>query len=84
MSIRASEERERFANALNKMLDDAGVKRHARASYINKTLDLGISNKACKKWLDGETFPTLDKLVLIAKHFNFSIDALNPTPNPIK
>ncbi|MEQ3658636.1 MAG: hypothetical protein ABNH21_06740 [Glaciecola sp.] len=72
-------EKTHFAAALNKQLDKANVPRRGRARFLNVRLGLGLSDKACKKWLDGETFPTLDKLFVIARYFGFSIDEIAST-----
>lgn len=42
---------------------------------------LGVSRQAVSKWEIGEGYPEIDKLLLLSKRFNISLDSLLETGN---
>lgn len=71
-----NENKKNFAARLNSLLDAKGYRVRGRATDLNKALGFGLSDKAVKKWLDGDSIPTTDKLKTIAKHLNSTVEGL--------
>jgi SOS-response transcriptional repressor LexA len=72
----SNHEKETFAYRLNRLLDLNDYRIRGRAKDFNAALGLGLSDKAVKKWLDGESKPTISKLKLIADILNTTVEHL--------
>lgn len=61
-----------FYKRLNNSCDDLGLPKRGRAKKLNVLLGGKLSDKAVKKWLDNESFPTIANLNKIAAVLNVS------------
>ncbi len=59
-----------FAEKLQKLRKERGMSQENFADVI------GVSRQAVSKWESGQSYPEIDKLVLISNLFNVSIDSL--------
>lgn len=64
MAIFMSDYTEQFAQRLNQALDKKEVPARGRSTLLAKEIGVGV--KAANKWINGETLPTVDKIVEIA------------------
>lgn len=76
--------RQQFALELARALELAGYE--ARPAVLEREFNLRyhgepVSYHAVRKWLHGETLPTVDKLQLLAQWLNISIASFIPAGN---
>jgi transcriptional regulator with XRE-family HTH domain len=73
-----NEARADFSARLNQILDESPEKvpreGRGRQGHVGKMF--GVDQKAARKWLKGEGFPTLEKAIEIAKRFNVTVEWL--------
>ena len=69
-------EKEGFANRLNEALTDSAypVKGENRQAIVGKIF--GVTQKAARKWLEGEGMPTLERCIFIAKQLEVQFEWL--------
>ncbi|WP_155237091.1 LexA family protein [Acinetobacter haemolyticus] len=63
-----------FAKRLNQALDEAGIPQHGKSTILAKEIGVGV--KAANKWINGETLPTVEKIVDIALFLKKSVSWL--------
>lgn len=65
-----------FAARLSAVLDDSGVpaKHYGRQGAVAK--DLKVTPRAVQKWLDGSSYPQIEKLAALAAHYNTTAEWL--------
>ncbi len=70
------DEKEAFANRLNQALNDSGypVKGENRQAIVGKIF--GVTQKAARKWLEGEGMPTLERCIIISKQLDVNFEWL--------
>lgn len=59
-----------LVNILKKLLTEKGVTQYRMAK------DLGLASSVVSEWCAGKYRPKADKLLMLAKYFDVSIDAL--------
>lgn len=59
-----------LGNAINKLRCDASLTQEQFATIFN------VSQQSVQKWENGDSIPSLDKIVKISKYFDVSLDAL--------
>jgi hypothetical protein len=64
-----TDDKQAFSNRLNAILDLAGFapKGKGRQGDLGKIFK--VTQKGARKWIEGESYPTLDKLIAITQHF---------------
>jgi DNA-binding XRE family transcriptional regulator len=63
-------EREAWSRRFNECCDESGIppKGKNRQAIVGKRF--GVSQKAARKWLEGESLPTLEKCISMARNFD--------------
>ncbi len=76
---------EAFADRLNLALDAAGVSRKGlgRQTEVARAMDMSV--RGARRWLEGEAYPSPEKLIELAERYHTSVDWLlagrgNPPP----
>lgn len=70
----AQQLREEFASRLIELCGDLELPERGRQTAIAKKL--GVSQQAVRKWLDGEAFPEMDKVISIAEWAEINVNWL--------
>jgi transcriptional regulator with XRE-family HTH domain len=69
-----------FAARLNEVCDDMKLPLHGRQTLLAKKF--GVTQGATKKWLTGEGYPTMDKLIAICEWSDVNINWLTMGRGP--
>lgn len=64
--------KQEFSARLTDLCDEKKIPPHGRQTIIAKQFN--VSQEAARKWLDGESFPTFERLDAIAEFFNVSFN----------
>lgn len=70
----SKENLEGFSNRLKEILADNGYPGWGRQRFIARKF--GVSHPSAKKWLDGDNYPEMDKLIEFSRWGNTTIDWL--------
>lgn len=65
---------EAFSLRLKEAMDDAGVPKRGRQMLLSKEFE--VSQPSAKRWLDGNNYPDIDKVIEIANKYNCSVEWL--------
>ncbi|MCH8502892.1 MAG: helix-turn-helix domain-containing protein, partial [Ectothiorhodospiraceae bacterium] len=78
----SDENRTEFAQRLNEALDDAGFPSKGAGRQVSVGKRFGVSQKAARKWLEGEGIPKTSRLMEIATelriHFEWLLSGRGP------
>ncbi len=69
-----------FSARLNEVCDDMGLPAHGRQTLLAK--QFGVTQGATKKWLTGEGYPTMDKLVAVCEWAGVNMNWLTMGAGP--
>lgn len=74
--VGVSRTKREFSARLNEICDDAGIppKGKNRQTILGKKF--GVSQKGARKWLEGESLPTLEKCIELSARFQVHIEWL--------
>lgn len=53
------------------------IRTEAKLTQAQFSEFFGVSQQAVQKWESGQISPDLDKIIMISKHFDISLDALS-------
>jgi transcriptional regulator with XRE-family HTH domain len=70
----AAELRRQFASRLIEACEDKGLPERGRQTALAK--QFGVSQQAARKWLDGESFPEVDKVIAMAEWLEVNVNWL--------
>lgn len=76
MSEKNVDFRKDFADRLDQIMNELGWPKRGRTPRLIELLGISISEVAVRKWVEGIAYPETDKVILIAKKFNVSVDWL--------
>lgn len=73
---KTDEEKQAFSNRMNEALDDMGIakKGQNRQSIVGEMF--GVSQKGARKWLEGESMPSIPNAAIIARKLGVSFEWL--------
>jgi transcriptional regulator with XRE-family HTH domain len=66
-----------FAERLNEAMDDAEYPPKGEGRQVSLAKAMGVSQKGARKWLEGETFPTQDKRIALARLLKVNFEWLS-------
>jgi len=73
-----------FSLRLNRLLDDAGVDQKGDGRQIKVAAWLEVSQAAARKWLEGQSVPTFERVVRLAKRLNANVEWLYSGRGPMR
>jgi len=65
-----------FAQRLNEALDAAGVSRKGLGRQVEVAHALHVSVRGARRWVEGDAYPSPEKLVELAEHYHTTVDFL--------
>lgn len=72
-----------FSKRLNHALDLNKVPRKGKGRQVTVAKMFGVSQKGASKWLEGQAYPDIQKMAVIAKKLNVSVEWLTYGDGPI-